>query len=160
MNNNVNISSENTRIVLTLKEEYFKFFLSGKKKYEYRFRFPKVNLEAYIYLSSPVKKIVGLIRFKNTKWLTRTAACAFYENHENGCAKIMSEWIGNRIGCYVSELDFIIKFKEEINLNDLQSKYNFLVPQSWSYLKNNSPISNFLLSLKYLNLTETENSQY
>lgn len=47
------------RIIFSFKPEIFPALLTAEKRFEYRSRIPEGEVDAYIYLSSPVKKIVG-----------------------------------------------------------------------------------------------------
>ena len=49
-------------IIFSFKPEIFPALLTAEKRFEYRSRIPEGELDAYIYLSSPVKKIVGKMR--------------------------------------------------------------------------------------------------
>lgn len=49
------------KIFLSFRPEFFRPILYGIKKYEYRKRFCKESVTAYLYLSTPVKEIIGII---------------------------------------------------------------------------------------------------
>ena len=48
-------------ILLSFKPQYFEPIRLGTKKYEYRGRFADEELKAYIYLSSPEKKVAAIM---------------------------------------------------------------------------------------------------
>lgn len=50
-----------TEILLSFSPKVFPSLLTGQKHFEYRGRLPKGELRAYLYLSSPVKAIVGYL---------------------------------------------------------------------------------------------------
>ena len=50
-------------IFLSFKPEFFRPILYGMKKYEYRKRFCKEEARAFLYLSSPVREVVGIVEF-------------------------------------------------------------------------------------------------
>ncbi|NIZ19524.1 ASCH domain-containing protein [Entomospira culicis] len=51
---------ETANIVLSIKPQYASLILSGEKRYEYRKSIPKKKIaRVYIYVTSPIKKIVG-----------------------------------------------------------------------------------------------------
>lgn len=50
------------RIIFSFKPEIFPALLTKEKQFEYRSRLPDGDLEAYIYLSSPIKMIVGKMK--------------------------------------------------------------------------------------------------
>ena len=49
-------------ILLSFKPQYFEPLRAGAKKYEYRSRFADEELNAFIYLSSPVKAVTAIVR--------------------------------------------------------------------------------------------------
>ncbi len=51
------------RILLSFKADVYKKLLSGEKIYEHRKVFPDGPIEAYLYVSAPVKAIAGIIHF-------------------------------------------------------------------------------------------------
>jgi len=154
----LNFLDEKVKIILTLKQEYFEKIISGKKKNEYRFNIPKDDVEAYVYLPSPHKKIVGLIELKNTRWMDKETISHFYENNGDGDFKTMYDWIGNKIGCYVSEICSVIQFKEVLRLDFLRKEYNFYAPQSWMYLNKNEKLDTYLSIIKKKNIEREESN--
>lgn len=48
-------------LIISLKEEYFKQIIDGKKGFEYRKSFKNVPVQAFIYVTAPVKKIMGVV---------------------------------------------------------------------------------------------------
>ncbi|MFA9493230.1 hypothetical protein [Streptococcus sp. E17BB] len=48
-------------LILSFSPAVFPSLLTGQKQFEYRKRLPKGDLRAYLYLSSPVKAIVGYL---------------------------------------------------------------------------------------------------
>lgn len=49
------------QIFLSFRPEFFRPVLYGIKKYEYRKRFCKEATTAYLYLSAPIQKVVGIM---------------------------------------------------------------------------------------------------
>ncbi len=50
-------------ILISFEPEWFQLVESGQKKFEYRKHFPTGRVDAYFYVSSPVKAITGFARF-------------------------------------------------------------------------------------------------
>ena len=50
-------------MLLSLKPEIFDLIRSGKKIFEYRHQFYNGPINAYLYISKPVQKIIGYIEF-------------------------------------------------------------------------------------------------
>src|SRR5690554_5039456 len=48
-------------LFLSFRPEFFRPILYGIKKYEYRKRFCKEPVKAYLYLSSPIREIIGIM---------------------------------------------------------------------------------------------------
>lgn len=48
-------------ILLSIKPEVYERIFSGDKKYEYRKRFPKDEVKAYLYVSKPIQEIKGVL---------------------------------------------------------------------------------------------------
>lgn len=145
-----------TSIVLSLKQKYFDKIICGEKKYEYRFKFPKESVEAYIYIPSPHKKIVGVIELRYVKWMEKEEACKFYQSVGDGKYETMYEWIGFRKGCYVSKICSLVLFEKEIDFRDLKDNYGFYAPQEWTYLHNNAELHNFLITIRDMNINKKE----
>lgn len=122
-------------IILSIKPVFVDKILSGEKKYEFRRRLGKVQINnIYIYATSPVKKIVGeaevidkLIMDKEKLW-EKTHTCAgitkefydkYFEGIEYACAY---------------ELGKVKKFNEGITLNSIGIN---TAPQSYIYVDEN-----------------------
>lgn len=52
-------------MLLSFKSDVYKRVLSGEKIYEHRSVFPNELVEAYLYVSSPIKSIVGIMHLDN-----------------------------------------------------------------------------------------------
>lgn len=52
-------------MLLSFKADVFERVLSGDKKYEHRNIFPNEPIEAYLYVSSPIKSITGIMHLTN-----------------------------------------------------------------------------------------------
>ena len=52
-------------MLLSLREDVYKRVLSGEKIYEHRKVFPDEPVKAYIYVSSPMKSICGIMYLSN-----------------------------------------------------------------------------------------------
>lgn len=74
-------------IFLSFRPEYFRPILYGIKKYEYRKRFCKEPVIAYLYLSSPVQEVIGKIKFE--KPLMTKELLDVYSNNEKIKSKLL-----------------------------------------------------------------------
>ena len=52
-------------MLLSFKADVFERVKSGEKIYEHRRVFPNESVKAYLYISTPVKAIVGIMRLDN-----------------------------------------------------------------------------------------------
>ena len=52
-------------MLLSFKADVFERVKSGEKIYEHRRVFPDESVKAYLYISTPVKAIVGIMRLDN-----------------------------------------------------------------------------------------------
>lgn len=55
----LDLEHEKRTIILSLMPDPFERIFAGEKKYEYRRKFVKESVNAFIYVSSPVKEIRG-----------------------------------------------------------------------------------------------------
>ncbi|AVP49310.1 ASCH domain-containing protein [Williamsoniiplasma luminosum] len=129
-------------LILSMKEQYFRQILSHEKKFEYRFKFPNIqNIDkVYIYISKTQKSIVGYIKFSKITWMDKETASNFYSSvvnyPYNQSFRIMFDWIGERNGCFVLEIDNFKVFEKTLKLDFLKKDFNFTAPQNYMFLKN------------------------
>jgi len=139
-------------VILTLKNEYWQQILVGEKKHEFRFKFPLDDVTAYIYIPTPVKKIVGVIELTNTQFMKIDAVSKFYQKEYKLPYKEMYDWVFPREGCYMSEIEQVSKFKLDIEYAYLKSFYDFVAPQQYTYIDNKNELRKFLMNQKIMNL--------
>lgn len=129
-------------MLLSLKPEIFDLIRNGKKIFEYRHQFYDEPINAYLYVSKPVQKIVGYIEFNKRinlqDWKER-----YKDNVE----------VSSRIEDYISRnyryAMPINKFKmtTEIPLMDLRSNLEkFIIPESYYYLDNFTDLGKYIKS--------------
>ncbi|HPX83987.1 MAG TPA: phosphotransferase [Bacilli bacterium] len=147
-------TNNKTRIILSLKQEYLDRIVEGKKQFEYRFSIPIEDLEAYLYIPTPHKKIAGTLELKNTRWMDKKEVSTFYQKVGDGEYETMFAWIGERKGCYVSKIDSVTLFKQAISFKYLKDNFNFTAPQQWLYLHKNKKLEEYLSEVKYLSTKE------
>ncbi|KFZ26539.1 MAG: hypothetical protein KQ78_01242 [Candidatus Izimaplasma bacterium HR2] len=135
-------------ILLTLKEEYFDQILNGTKLHEFRFRFPVEDVIAYIYLPSPIKKVVGKFRLSNTRFLDIKTISDFYHKTYEKPYSEMFDWVTPRKGCYVSDITDVMAFEKCINYEELIGIKGFSAPQQYMYLESKLELLEVLEKLK------------
>lgn len=116
-------------ILLSFKAEVFKKVLSGEKIYEHRKVFPDDDIEAYLYVSAPVKAIVGVMHLTN-----KTDINLWKEkySYDNDALSRISEYLKNHR--YAMEIkDF--QNTNQISLYELREKLpRFIVPQMYYFI--------------------------
>jgi predicted transcriptional regulator len=58
------------KMLLSFKADVYQKVVSGEKIYEHRKVFPDEPIEAYLYVSAPIKAIVGIMHLANKKDIT------------------------------------------------------------------------------------------
>lgn len=124
-------------MLLSLKPEIFELIRKGQKIFEYRHQFYTEAINAYLYISKPVQKIVGYIEFDK-----RINLEDWKEKYKNNTE------ISSRIGDYISRnykyAMPINRFRmtTEITLQDLK---RFIIPESYYYyLDNFGELENYI----------------
>lgn len=119
-------------ILLSIKPRYIEQILSGEKKYEFRRNIPKQAIgKIYIYASSPVKRIVGIINCDdiledelNNLWsICKEGGCISKED-------FFRYFEGKKVG-YAYSVKSFEEFKEYKKLQEFGIKN---APQSFMYI--------------------------
>lgn len=118
-------------ILLSFSADVYNKLLKGNKIFEHRKNFPEGNVKAYLYVSSPVKAITGIITLSNRTnidgWLTK------YQTDVDAVLRIQKYMRNYR---YVMQID---TFQQTlvIPLEKLRKDISgFVVPQMYYYLDN------------------------
>lgn len=124
------------KMLLSMKPFWFDKVMSGEKIYEYRNRFPNEEIEAYVYVSNPVKAIAGILylapRIELTEWLS------MYSDEEQTKSKIEEYLKKNK---YAMPIKATQKIKY-ISLEEMKSSVEkFIIPESYYYLENYKAIA-------------------
>lgn len=115
----------------------FERILSGEKLLEYRRVFPKNCKCAFVYVSSPVKAICGIIYFDEVY-------------HLDDLIGKFDKKTDNRINNYLDKYHYAGTIKaiqkiQPITLNELRNGVtNFTAPQSYLYLDNYSELKKYI----------------
>lgn len=127
-------------MLLSLKPEIFDLIRDGKKIFEYRHQFYTDPINAYLYISKPIQKIIGYIEFDK-----RINLQDWKDKYKNNIE------VSNRIDDYISRnykyAMPINKFRmtTEISLIDLKNNLNkFIIPESYYYLDNFIDLNNYI----------------
>lgn len=120
---------------------WFDKVMSGIKIYEYRNRFPNEEIEAYIYVSNPVKAIAGILylgpRIEVKDWQNK------YLDNGAVCHRISEYITRNKYAMPILATQRIKPITVE-KLNGLVKK--FIIPESYYYFENYTEIANAIES--------------
>ena len=136
---------EDDYIVLSLHPEPYERILSGEKTYEYRTQFRKRPTIAFVYVTSPVKCISGIIRFDTPLIDSPEEIGRIAEQQQPGNGKPVSEYLSKAEQGYAIPIRKVIEIKP-MPLTGLRSAYGFMPPQAFLYLKNHRSLFDFLVS--------------
>ena len=127
------------KMLLSFNPKWFNKIMSGEKIYEYRSFFPEEEITAYMYVSTPVKQIIGKIhlgkRIDLKEWRER-----YKDNKE----------VLQRIEYYMKKRRYampIISYQQTtgLDLKDLRKNVNgFVVPQMYYYLDNREELLSYI----------------
>lgn len=110
------------------------------KLVEYRRNFPKECKYAYMYVSSPIKSVCGIIYFGNKHSLKDWENQ--YENNQEISNRIRHYSESYRFGMEISGFQKIIP----ITLTELRENVpDFVAPQSYFLFKNNPTLEKYIL---------------
>ena len=129
------------RILLSMQPFWFEKVLSGEKIYEYRNRFPNEEIEAYIYVSNPVKAIAGILylgpRIEVKSWKDE------YSQDRPVRERIESYIDRNKYAMPILAAQRIREIKVEEMKNTVSK---FIIPESYYYLENYKNIEEAIMS--------------
>lgn len=121
-------------LLMSLKQQYHSMIENGLKRYEYRRKFVDFPVNAYIYISYPVMKIMSYIEFGRPIIGSPKSIAKIAENDELGSgSRILNYLCGLKEGYAIP----IIKFTriKEVSLEEIRKVIpNFMPPQSYMYM--------------------------
>lgn len=133
--------NEKRKIFLSFRPEYFRPILYNIKKYEYRKRFCNESTTAYLYLSSPVKKVIGIMELGMP--LRMDVIISNYSEKSDVYSRI-SKCLenGEKFAIPIESLQL---FKRPISIEEIKEiQNNFSPPQCYLNLKNYESVLNYL----------------
>lgn len=125
-------------MLLSFKAEVFDKLVAGRKIYEHRKVFPSEPIKAYLYVSSPVKAVSGIIVLNNKtdmeEWKIK------YSYDQAAVIRIEDYLLKHRYAMEISEF----QQTEGITLEQLRMDLpGFVVPQMYYYI-DNTPLLDYL----------------
>ncbi len=138
-----NITPEDC-IVLSLHQSAWEKVLSGAKKYEFRRRFRRKRTFAFIYVTVPVKAIIGGMLLDEPISGTAKEISDIAENAIPGNSpSVFDYFIEKDFGLAIPILRVIET--QKVSLDYLREKYNFTAPQFYFSLQKNQIMLNELI---------------
>ena len=120
-------------IILPVKPIYAEKIILGEKKYEFRRKLCKENIDKiYLYATSPIKKIVGEVEVLE-KYSMKKENLWEVTHEESGISEEFFEgYFKNQNRACAYKLGEAIQYEVPIGLKDMGINY---VPQSYAYIK-------------------------
>jgi predicted transcriptional regulator len=123
-------------MLLSLRDDVYKKVLSGEKIYEHRKVFPDEPVKAYIYVSSPMKAICGVMYLGN-----KTSLLDWKDKYKDDCEAV------KRIESYLSKHKYGMEINRFENTNAIALEKlsidlpKFVVPQMYYFIENSELLS-------------------
>ena len=119
-------------IVIAIRPEFVKKIANGLKKYEFRTKIAKYDVEKIIiYETSPTKKIVGEATVLQTLQMTPKELWKITKNESGITKKFYDGYFKNRTIAYAYKLGEIKIYDKPFDLSDFGLKN---APQSFVYI--------------------------
>ena len=126
------------KMLLSFKADVYERVLSGEKIYEHRKVFPDEPIEAYLYVSNPIKAIVGIMHLGN-----KTSIESWKEKYSYDQDAV------RRIDEYLKQHKYAMEIQTFQNTNNIslyklrEDLPGFVVPQMY-YFIDDSPLLEYL----------------
>lgn len=116
-------------MLLSFKADVYKKVITGEKIYEHRKVFPDEPIKAYLYVSAPVKAVVGIMHLRNKtvieEWKTK------YSYDEKAVGRIMNYLQHHKYAMEITDFQDTNKISLEQLRMDLPG---FVVPQMYYFI--------------------------
>ena len=117
-------------MLLSFKSDVFERVKTGEKIYEHRRVFPDEAVKAYLYISTPVKSIVGIMHLENKvqieSWIEK------YSYDKEAVKRIESYLDKHTVAMEITEFQMTNAIPLDKIRNDLPG---FVVPQMYYYIE-------------------------
>lgn len=123
------------KVLLSIKPEFVQQIIEGKKKFEYRKRIFKKEIESVIiYSTMPEGMIIG--EFKIEKIINASPSEIWNQtcNYSGITEDFFFEYFSGREDGFAIKIKDFFKYKEPIDPKELSTK--FFAPQSYKYIDN------------------------
>lgn len=134
---------EKRKIFLSFRPEFFRPILYDIKKYEYRKRFCNEPTTAYLYLSSPVREVIGIMELGKPINISEIIN-QFDINSDT--YKRLEHNLNNR-EIFAIPIESFQLYKEPISIEEIKElEPNFFVPQCYLNIENFPKVYSMLLN--------------
>lgn len=123
----------NLNLLISIKPKYVKEIINGRKKYEFRKRIFKKNVDKiYIYSTAPDKRIVGYFEYKG--YLKDTPKCIWEKTVQfSGITEDeYFKYLYKKEDAYAIEIEQLYVF--DIPIDPFEKIIGFVAPQSYKYV--------------------------
>lgn len=123
-------------ILMSLKKDVYDRVLSGEKIYEHRKVFPAEPVKAYIYVSTPIKAICGIMYLNN-----KTSLLDWKKkfNYDSDAIKRIDSYLKNyKFGMEITRFENTNAIPLDKLRNDLSK---FIVPQMYYFIEDSELLS-------------------
>mgnify|MGYP004487246457 CR=1 FL=1 len=126
------------KMLLSFKADVYERVLSGEKIYEHRKVFPDEPIEAYLYVSNPIKAVVGIMHLGN-----KVSIESWKEKYSYNRDAVL------RIDEYLKQHKYAMEIQDFQNTNKIslyklrEDLPGFVVPQMY-YFIDDSPLLEYL----------------
>ena len=131
-------------LLISIKEEYFRLIIEGKKKYEFRRKFVLESCNAFIYIPRPICEIQGYIKFSKpivgTPEVINELALSQNLQEDSDVFEYLTG-LAQGFAIPVSKVQTLLS---PITLRFLRKKFNFFAPQSYIILDNKPELLEYL----------------
>lgn len=130
-------------LLLSLHPGPYNEMKNGIKEYEYRRKFIDGPSRAFIYVSAPVKAVVGLIEFGAPIIDTPERIVDIAEKEKSGSWQGTKEYLSGLEKAYAIPV-LSLREMAPVSLAELRQKFQFTAPQSYFYLNHKPELLSFL----------------
>ncbi len=130
-------------MLLSFKADVYKRVVTGEKIYEHRKVFPDEPILAYLYVSAPVKAIVGIMKLENKISIESWKDKYFYDTYAIA-----------RIDAYLEHHKYAMEITEFQETNSIPLEKlrvdlpGFVVPQMYYYIDDSELLNYLEMNLK------------
>ena len=122
-----------SKILISINPEHVEKIIAGIKKYEYRTKVAKKDIDAIIiYCTSPMKKVLAEVKIKSILADTPENLWQMTKDYSGITKEFFDSYFKNRDIAYAYELGEILKYNQPKELIDFGC---IAAPQSYMYVQ-------------------------